>query len=157
MKVIVLYENTAEETLAKNLVAVIKKIGAMLVYGKVSDAGVLLEDWQNKPKTKIECVAGPAPSMPAAEPGVRGMEQFSYEMQYRDGYGYLGIAQPTPGKLGITRELARDLVKMFPDSTEAKRAKTKPVVPKPDTTKTGVTVRDLDMWEDEDDHADQAD
>jgi hypothetical protein len=153
MKVIVLYENSTEQALASNLVAVLRKIGAMLVYGKVNDAGVLLEDWQSKPKVKLECIEAQSPSMPA----VRG--DYSYEMPYVDGIGYAapGYAMSPPGTLSVTRELMRDLVRMFPkdgdrplDTLEAK--KRKPVVPKPNTTQTGVTVRQLDIWEDDTNH-----
>lgn len=164
MKVIVLWENPSEEPLANNLVAVLRKIGAMLVYGKVNDTGVLLEDWRSKPQVKMECVAGPSPSMRAPNPGEE--VTYTYEMEYRDGSGYalptFTRSQPKPGNLGITRELMRDLVRMFPgddsgtDKAIDKTKKRKPVVPKPNTTKTGVTVRQLDMWED-DDHGNHTD
>lgn len=159
MKVIVLWENPSEEPLANNLVAVLRKIGAMLVYGKVNDTGVLLEDWRSKPQVKMECVAGPSPSMPVPAPNP-GEVTYTYEMDYVDGIGYRSpvftTSQPKPGTLGITRELMRDLVRMFPgddsgtDKAIDKTKKRKPVVPKPNTTKTGVTVRQLDMWEDDD-------
>lgn len=86
-------------------------------------------------------------------------------MDYRDGVGYRSPVfrpgQPNPGTLSdVTRELMRDLVRMFPKdgvTDEAvKPKKRKPVVPKPNTTPTGVTVRKLDLWED-DDHADNTD
>jgi hypothetical protein len=157
MKVIVLWENQSEQALAANLVAVLRKIGDMLVYGKVNDKGVLLEDWASKPRVKMECVAGPAPSTPVERVG------FTYEMPF-DGVSYgppvFTRSQPKPGTLGITRELMRDLVRMFPNDDKAidktAKRKRKPVVPKPDTTETGVTVRQLDMWE-EDDHGNHTD
>lgn len=174
MKVIVLWENSTEQALATNLVAVLRKIGAMLVYGKVNDKGVLLEDWQSKPKVKMECVATPAPSAIGVEfgpplralPGPSDGVSYTYEMDYVDGVGYRApvfTMQDNPGTLSVTRELMRDLVRMFPndgdqgtDKAIDKTKKRKPVVPKPNTTKTGVTVRQLDMWE-EDDHGNHTD
>lgn len=158
MKVIVLYENTREQSLANNLVKVLKAIGAMLVYGKVEPTGVRLEDWQSKPRVNIECVAGPAPAMTKTLGPVvpKPFGSYTADFEYREGIGYVGPAlQPPSATLTVTREFARDMVKMFPESTEAKRRAVKPVVPKPDTTETGVTVRELDMWEDEDDQLDR--
>jgi hypothetical protein len=163
MKVLVLWENSAERVLADNLVNVLRKIGAMLVYGKVNETGVLLEDWKSKPKVTLECLATPAPSVNFTTGGggggggsaVRRADSrdgvsYSYEMPYADGYGYgspvytaRGYVQP--GTLSVTRELMNGLVAKFIDDDNAKATKkTKPVVPQPKTTKTGVTVRDLD-------------
>lgn len=143
MKVLVLWENSFEKGLADNLVAVLRKVGAMLVYGKVNESGVLLEkNWQNKPKVTLECLAAESPSAPESAMPNRYLSPVFTRIQ------------PEAGTLSVTRELMRDLVRMFPDVDKAK--KTKPVVPKPNTTPTGVTVRKLDLWED-DDHADHTD
>jgi hypothetical protein len=168
MKVLVMWETSAEQTLADNLVNVLRKIGAMLVYGKVNETGVLLEDWKSKPKVTLECLAtpapSPAPSMDLTVSGgggsvVRAVNSrdgvsYSYEMPYVDRYGYYtgpGFTEPIPGTLSVTRELMNGLVAKFIDDDNTKATKkTKPVVPQPKTTKTGVTVRDLDIWEDED-------
>lgn len=158
MKVYVLWENSSEQALAANLVAVLRKIGAMLVYGKVNDAGVMLEDWQSKPKVKLECFAGQAPSPMRALPGPGDGVSYSYEMDYVDGVGYVSGYTVSGGgggyggdsTLSFTRQQARDMVRMFVD--DKAKTKTKPVVPKPDTTETGVTVRQLDMWEEDNDH-----
>lgn len=164
MKVLVLWENKAEQALANNLVAVLRKIGAMLVYGKVNDGGVLIEDWKFKPKVTLECLATESPSVAYSTPE-SAFDEFSYEMEYRDGSGYgqpvFRALEPNPGTLSVTRELMRDLVRMFPGEADIaksidKTKKRKPVVPKPNTTPTGVTVRKLDLWED-DDHADNTD
>lgn len=161
MKVIVLWDKPDEESRARNLVKVLKAIGTMLIYGKVKPEGVQLENWQGQPPVNLECVAGPAPSAIMPKPGETtkladlglGSGGFSTELQYRDG-GYYTNVKMEPAPLGITRELARELVRLFPESVEAKaveaKKRRKPIVQLPDTTRTGVTVRDLDMWEDED-------
>jgi hypothetical protein len=168
MKVLVLWENSAERALADNLVNVLRKIGAMLVYGKVNETGVLLEDWKSKPKVTLECLATSAPSANFTPGGggsaVRAVNSrdgvsYSYEMDYVDEYGYgspvyAARGYAYPGTLSVTRELMNGLVAKFIDDDNAKATKkTKPVVPQPKTTKTGVTVRDLDIWE-EDEHDD---
>lgn len=178
MKVLVLWENSAEKPLAMNLVKVLRKIGAMLIYGTVNETGVLLENWQGKPKVGIDCLATAMPEVDLGtdmavkrtytrpESAFIDDRRYAYEMEYVDGQGYTAPAfQPVDvaaGTLSITRELMRDLVRMFPGEGDKEKAEaaalkqTKPVVPKPKTTKTGVTVRKLDLWED-DDHADSID
>lgn len=151
MKVIVLWENPGEQSLATNLVAVLKAIGSMLIYGKVSNKGVLLEDWQSKPRVKMDCMAAPSPAM-ASPPNPGASLEYSFASAY-DGYDMEPMR--TQGTLSITtRELMRDLVRMFPDEGTTAKPKTprKPVVPKPNTTETGVTVRALDMWEEDEEH-----
>lgn len=150
MKVLVLWENSAERALADNLVNVLRKIGAMLVYGKVNETGVLLEDWKSKPKVTLECLA----TQLTYVYDTYVYDTYGYEMPYVDG----GYYNPSPGQevmAALTREVTRDMVRMFPDNgSTAKTKKTKPVVPKPDTTPTGVTVRQLDIYDDEDKHDD---
>jgi hypothetical protein len=161
MKVYVLWENSTEQYLAANLVAVLRKIGAMLVYGKVNNDGVLLEDWQSKPKVKMECFAGQSPSVEGVEFGPPatwdGVSFSGGTVAYTSGVGGYGAGGGVSPQPAITRAIARELVRMFPDEgTEANAKqinKTKPVVPKPNTTETGVTVRQLDMWDEGDDHA----
>lgn len=142
MKVIVLWENSGEESLAQNLVAVLRKIGAMLVYGRVQDDGVRIEDWASRPRVNLDCMAAPKPGI--LEPGT-----YTYPALYEMPYGSPGF-DLQPIQPMTSREYTREMVRMFPD--EGTTAKRKPVVPKPDTTETGVTVRDLDMWEEDDDH-----
>lgn len=163
MKVVVLWENTYEKAIAANLVAVLYKIGNMLIYGKVNKDGVMLEDWKNKPRVNLQCVAAASPEQFYTKPSSGySPSSLSFEVDYVDGVGYVGPAQPNSGTLSITRELMRDLVRMFPEGAnkgepaQLTPKKRKPVVPKPNTTPTGVTVRKLDLWE-EDEHADTPD
>ena len=156
MKVLVLYDNEGERPLAENLVQVLKTIGAMLVYGKVTNNGVLLEDWASKPKVKMDCYARPGtPVTPAMTSDRPGSGEGVYGA-YTDAVGYANpYANPRRDlKFDITGSYAKSVVKDFLDLLP--KNNTKPIVPKPDTTPTGVTVRELDIW-DEDDHGNPTD
>ena len=137
MKVLVFWENPNEQRIALNLVAVIKKIGTMLVYGKVQDDGVLFNTFPGTPNYPMEVVAvdGVSPikyATPQPGPG------FPVILETRDRSGTFTKGQPKYGGVYTTsREEARLAVAMFP----------KPVAPEPDTNSTGVTIRQLDLDE----------
>lgn len=158
MKVFVFYENTGEQAAATNLVAVLKKIGQLLCYSKVGVGGVTIENWQNQPPIKMECTAMSAiPKAGSIAVSSSGAFGYSGEFEYRDGAGYYGVMGPSPSIRVLSRDEARDLVRPFPPETYEAilgKKKPKPKVPpqKPNTTKTGVTIRAIDI---DDDHEEE--